>query len=132
MLRALALFSLAAAFLSKPAMADQCAWVEKDTADKAKARIEKAGKVVHFCEPCGDKSPSPVDAVKKVQVLKQGESHWQVHLNGKGIDLAYVYVPTQKDTWRNIGRALQCGADGVSPELGKGGLQSPNGPNPGK
>ena len=130
MLRSTLLISLASLAIARPALADQCSYVEKATADAAKDRLLKAGTVIPFCEPCGETAPGAPDKVEVVEVKKEGGNHWQVYMNGHGIDLAYIYVPTPKDTWRNLGIALNCGASDVSPVITKDGTLPPNGPTP--
>ena len=86
---------------SSVAQADQCAYVSKEYAQKAmnllNDSIDSETKVVSWCEPCGEskadaKKKTP-EAIKSVTVTHTGyEDFYEIHINGKSVDMAYTYV----------------------------------------
>ena len=96
------------------ARADQCTVVDPDAAD-ATVRLVTAGRVVDFCEPCGDPLPAPSSAVvASVVVRTEANGRKRVEIDGRDVDLAYVFVQTGKTTWTNVGLMVGCGAQKVS------------------
>ena len=95
--------------------ADQCAWNKKDVAAKA-YKIFKTHKIaLDYCEPCGDKKPKEF-SVGRIEwgPAKMGneiqEGYFEVLHQGKGIDLAYVFVKKSgtKRQWQNLGDLAKC------------------------
>lgn len=100
-----------------PALADQCSFISKQQAITAISRLSLNGTIYHLCEPCGEK------VAKKALIHSLGantvdyEDCWQVQVNGKGIDLAYVFVDSKLDDQLvlvNLAIAAGCKAHGVS------------------
>jgi hypothetical protein len=103
------------------ARADQCAWVDEQVAARAVKEIERAGRVVELCEPCGDSVPRTPEAVASVTSHKvDAPRDWggfeEVFVNGEPVDLAYVYVEV-KGRLHNLAKLVGCPAWGVSPSL---------------
>ncbi len=98
--------------LCLPAFADQAAWISKKQADAALAVLSEQKEIRNYCEPCGDAAIT-AETVKDVALSKQSDDYWEVHLNGKGIDLAYVFVQF-KGTWVNLARVLDIPVEDVS------------------
>jgi hypothetical protein len=87
--------------LSAVSWADQAAWISKKDAEAAAARIKSGDEVREYCKPCGDKGYGVIK-VTRVEVAHTGEGdYYEVRLNGKGIDLAYVYIRSGGE-WENL------------------------------
>jgi hypothetical protein len=125
-MRTFLLTSVLALAAAGPALADQCAINSSPVTARAVALVKKGATVLEYCEPCGDKAPGAPYTVTTVDV-RGGE----VYINGKGIDLAYLYVQTQPDELENVGIATQCGAARVSSRISNGRpIGPPRGPRP--
>lgn len=109
--RSFALLSLFA-FFAVSAYADQAAYVEKSIATKAVAILKGVPRIAHLCEPCRETKPTLED-IKTVDMV-QSDGLWSVRVNAKGIDLAYVFFPTQDGRFRNVGLEVKADVDGVS------------------
>lgn len=99
------------------ALADQYAYMSlRQAVDAMKALTE--GSVVHtFCAPCNDKVSSPM----RIRLLEIGRvwegtsavpyrssdgiSYWELSVNDKPIDLAYVYIRSGTQ-WENLAMVL--------------------------
>lgn len=99
------------------ARADQCAWIDADVAAKARAIVERAPKVIDFCEPCGEQAPGEPHAVRSADVTAADGDFKELRVNGTAIDLAYVFVQTDAMHYRNLAALAGCPATGVSPSL---------------
>jgi len=109
-------------------MADQAAWITKEQAGRGAALIRKSGVIKHYCEPCGDsfyrtEYVSTSVAVKAVG-SDAGDPYYEVRVNGKGVDLAYVYL-LSGDRWVNAAMLLDIEVTGV-PENLPGDLRDEN------
>jgi hypothetical protein len=102
--------------LGSSVRADQCQLVEQDVADWAVKLLAKGVTFVAQCEPCGDKGPSQPQQVTKIsqRAGTHDASLRQVVVNGKEIDLAYVFVQTGKLTFTNAALMLGCPTQSVS------------------
>lgn len=95
------LISLCLALLPSFAQADQAAYISKDKADIAANILRSTSAIRHYCQPCGDKQWTE-ESINSVKSEDTGyENYWQVLINGKGIDLAYVYLETDGG-WQNM------------------------------
>jgi uncharacterized protein (TIGR03382 family) len=124
-MRNLLLGIVAATGLLAPSLAhaDQCAWVSKTEAIQgARTLGESFGKkVVELCEPCGDQDYTPM-TVKSVAFswADETKTYFQVKVNGKEMDLAYVYVQQdvdldgKADTWQNLAEMAGCPTQDVT------------------
>ncbi len=100
---ATALFLLA---LSVNAFADQAAYITRAQAEKAVAFLRGQNKIKHFCAPCGDKKAT-IEHIYKLKAAPAGyENFWEVKINGKGVDLAYVYYQKGKK-WKNLAKEMR-------------------------
>lgn len=109
--------SLSLSLLGSTAHADQCAWIDDDTAQQARAILARSPAFIEYCEPCGDKAPGVPLLAKSVEVRVAGDDYKEVTIDGKGIDLAYVFVKTDAAHYRNLAALAGCAATGVSPSL---------------
>lgn len=104
--------------LSIPALADQCAWVKKAQAVRAAALL-KERRVVEWCEPCGDAHPvkTAVQTVRTVTVERTNDPAFhEVFVNGKPVDLAYLFVEL-RGAFRNVAGEVGCPAHDVSKQV---------------
>ncbi len=102
----LGIFGLCMALLPAFAFADQAAYIEKGEAEAAMNVLMGNSVIRHYCQPCGDKNWTQ-ENIGSVEAGHTGyEQYWQVLVNGKGIDLAYVYVETDGG-WRNVAMMLE-------------------------
>lgn len=120
MKRILLLTALLAAPLA--AHADQFQYNTLPNALKALQVLETSDSVKLFCAPCNDVTAKTVkrnssslglvfdDLGKSTQPYRDGgQSYWEVYINDRAVDLAYVYV--RKDNqWRNLAQTI-----GLSP-----------------
>lgn len=94
------------ALLAIPIFADQAAYVSRAQAEKAAAFLKDKKEIRHYCAPCDDKGDR-VEAIESVDAVDAGyQGYWEVKVNGKGVDLAYVYFKTKKGKWKNLAKEL--------------------------
>ncbi|MEA5535127.1 hypothetical protein [Crocosphaera sp. XPORK-15E] len=107
---------LSTLLISHSAYADQCSYVEKEQALKAVSFLSLNQQIYLFCEPCGEKVPRSV-TIESVAAGTVGyQDFWQVSINGKGVDLAYTYVPSSLEQKPiNLAALSGCSAGDVSP-----------------
>ena len=111
---------------SMTAFADQAAIITKAEAEKAVALLKGKKQIKHYCAPCGDKSIETED-IQTVEILKsdyhdpwQKEiDYWEVKINGKDVDLAYIYFELKKGKWKNVAIELDIVLSGVPKFLPK-------------
>ena len=48
-----------------------------------------------------------------------GESYWEVQINGKGVDLAYLYFAKKSDKWVNAAMEAKIDVSDVPKELSR-------------
>lgn len=107
----------AALVLAVPVFADQAAYISEKEAKKAVKLLKDEKMIIHFCEPCGDTSQEAV-VIETIEAVKTGyEDYWEVKVNGKGIDLAYVFYQRKKNKWMNVAMKLKIDVSGVSEYL---------------
>ena len=97
------------------ALADQAAWISKHDADAGAALVVVGHELRGYCAPCGDKA-YVARTVARVDVTQTDASHWQVRVNGRGVDLAYEYVLVN-GRWKNVAMILGLPVTGVPAEL---------------
>jgi hypothetical protein len=123
---------VAAALSARAARADQCQWLERDVATRAARELARHPEVVSFCEPCGDAAPGAPRTARRVTLQADGNAASIVNgnavsiasgnavsiaIDGEPIDLAYTYVQTTAQQYRNLAQLAGCPAAGVSPRL---------------
>lgn len=124
---------LAAALLALmpfAANADQFAYLDLKQAVAALDALDHAPRTLQaFCAPCGDAQATAI-AVHELGIARvwddrgsarpyadgEGRTFWEIELDGKGIDLAYVYVQTPSG-WENLALKLGLDATGVPQTL---------------
>jgi hypothetical protein len=113
------LMALGSAWLvAAPALADQCAYITKAQALTAVSRLNTGQKIYQLCEPCGETSLTTT-VIESLAASTVGyQDFWQVEVNEKGIDLAYVFVESGIDNRLiNLAAIAGCPATKVSPIL---------------
>ncbi len=105
--------------LTRRAEADQCSVIPAAQAERAVQLILRQGATITLCEPCGDRvrpglRPVPVTTATAVS---RGEGTSEVVVNGREVDLAYVYVHSIGNMFVNTARVVGCPTEGVSPRI---------------
>jgi hypothetical protein len=109
-------FLILAAF-TIPAFADQAAWVSRAEAARALEILAKSESIIHYCAPC-DNGVVRNEKIESIGLFKvEGENYWEIRVNGKGVDLAYVYFEEKKGKWRNAAMKAKIDVDDVPKEL---------------
>lgn len=85
------LILLISIFFAQSVRADVCDFVSQKTALKAVNIIEKEHEIIYYCELCNDAKMVSKN-VNEVNYKKVDEKNFEVLLNGKNIDLAYIYI----------------------------------------
>ncbi len=113
--------SLAVALSLAPgnAHADQFEYNTLKDAVAAMQIVNKAKQVKYFCAPCGDNAArtatvdstgialvwDPVGPSSNRPYKADGKQYWELEINGKAVDLAYIYIPDGAK-WRNLAMAI--------------------------
>jgi hypothetical protein len=88
-------------------LADQAAYITKEQAQKAAAFLKDKKQIRHYCAPCDDKGDKVEDiSTVEAVAVESSKPYWEVLVNGKGIDLAYVYFQDKKGKWKNLAKEL--------------------------
>lgn len=95
------------------AFADQAAWISQADAQKAVEFLNSLSEIKHYCEPCEDHSITTEDIDDLQAVPVQDTQFWEVKVNKKGVDLAYIYFKTKKGKWKNLAMELKIKVEGV-------------------
>ena len=108
------------AVLCFPALADQCSYITKEQATTAISRLELDRTIYLLCEPCGETNPQPMKIETLAMETVEYQDFWQVKVNDRGIDLAYVFIDSGvDDNLINLAAVSNCQATRVSPVLPK-------------
>ena len=107
--------------LPAAAFADQYAWNDRQVAIDGARILAKGRRVIHYCEPCkGDRREAPV-TITKVIVRKAHATkpYYEVVVDGRAVDLAYVFVEVAagSKTFDNVAVSLGLQVHGVSARL---------------
>lgn len=98
--------SVVLAIFAVAVYADQAAYITQAQAQKAAAFLKDKKQIRHYCAPCDDKGDR-VEDVETVEAAPAGyQQFWEVKVNGKGIDLAYVYFQTKDGKWKNLAKEM--------------------------
>lgn len=103
------LFTMVTLF-SINAMADQCQAISRAEAERAALLIQKNSVITDFCEPCenGIKERSVVKSVKLKSLVLGGQTYTEVEVNGKTVDLAYLFVEVAPNKSVNVAKVIGC------------------------
>jgi hypothetical protein len=111
------LIPLSLALVGGTARADQCQWIDATVAEQARSIVKKFPTFVEYCEPCGDPAPGVPQHATSVALAVPEPAYRELRLDGKAVDLAYVFVKTDATRYRNLAALAGCPATGVSPSL---------------
>jgi hypothetical protein len=113
------LIPISLVLLADTAHADQCSWVEHAIAKEAHHILDRSPTYLEFCEPCGDKAPGIPQLAKSVTIAvpEPDSDYRELSINGKAIDIAYVFVKTGDTRFENLAALAGCGTNNVSPSL---------------
>jgi hypothetical protein len=105
--------------VSLPAFADQCSGISKQQALLAVARLNVGQTIYELCEPCGETRPKALYISSlAAQTAGSKNEYWSVAVNGKSIDLAYIFIKSGRSGQLfNLARATSCPASDVSNTL---------------
>ncbi len=96
-----------------PGHAGQVAYFSYKDGQKALGLFNDVRRIRLYCKPCGDAKPR----LKEVVVVNlrriNGRKLYRLKINGRPVDLAYVYVPYQ-GKWYNAAMLLEFPVKGVS------------------
>lgn len=98
--------------------ADQCVWVDLQSAQKAVKILGGQRQILHFCEPCGKHDVCRVEDVGKINVTSPEKDYYEVFVNGKYIDLAYIFIK-EDGVWKNLAFYIGLTPHNVSKVLDK-------------
>lgn len=95
-----------AGVMSIAVFADQAAYITERNAVRASDLLRKQYDLVHFCNPCSD-AEQKHEVIQTVSYNHTGhENYFEVKVNGKAVDLAYIYIQTPDGRWKNVARHL--------------------------
>jgi hypothetical protein len=106
--------------VAAPAFADQCAWVEPAVAKAAAVELASGRRIVEFCEPCKEPRPSAKRTLGRNAAVRDVPRHpeyKQVDVDGKLLDIAYLFVERKPGIFENVALISGCPAVSVSREL---------------
>ena len=115
----LTLFAIILTLFAITALADQAAYITQAQAQKAAAFLKDKKQIRHYCNPCDDKGDR-VEDISTVEAVAVADSkpYWEVLVNGKGIDLAYVYYQEKEGgEWKNLAKKMKIKVDDVQKTL---------------
>ncbi len=115
----MSLLLLSACLASDVVSADQCQLIPSEQMSKALDHIKPNSQYVRFCEPCGDKnfyqqSVQTVESLRVSQEAFDDEVLWELFLNDRSIDLAYIFVRTAEGSFLNLSKLADCPSSDVS------------------
>lgn len=116
---------MAAIFLtaaSANVFADQAQYLTQkqvtDAMNTLKPVREAKQTIMHYCDPCGndDTSRGKIESINTLNFKDMGKGQWNLLLNAKAIDLAYIYFPNPDKNgkkWKNLAKHLGISVEGV-------------------
>lgn len=96
------------------ACAAPVAWVAQRHAEEA-LRVLKTQTQIRYSTPLLEGS-APTEVLSDIAIRHEGGDQWSVHLNGRGVDLARVYVQ-EGARWVNLGLRLGLDISGAQETL---------------
>lgn len=117
---AAAIVLLAMTLCPRIALADQCELVAPAQAAAAVIHLRLGRPFIELCEPCGQRFNAMVPNVQRVSGaldVPDSSGMHRVMLNGRSIDLAYIFVRGRGGNFTNLARLSGCEASGVSEQL---------------
>ena len=105
------------------AWADQCIWITEQQARAAAAYVHIGDRVSDFCEPCKETKPATPAIARRVEIRPVseagGEGFSELYINGKAVDLAYVFVESKgrPASFDNLAKLSGCPVTDVSASI---------------
>ncbi len=100
-----------------PVFADQAAWVTRTQAARALEILARHEVIKHYCAPCGDKQAVD-ERINSIGLFPiEGENYWEIRINDKGVDLAYIYFEEKPGKWLNVAMKAKIDVDRVPKKL---------------
>jgi hypothetical protein len=109
-------------------MADQCAWMTHEQAQRATNMLNSSKRMAELCEPCGQHRPVVWDFSRAEMVQASDKAHWEVELHSltavgqsgkvdrRMVDAAYIYVGKDSE-WSNLAFLAACPTTGVREKI---------------
>lgn len=97
---------LVGAVFAKNVKADICAFITEKNALQAVEILKKQHDIIHYCELCTNEKMLS-ENITKVSYNKVDKKNFEVLLNGKNIDLAYIYIKNS-DSYENLAYLSGC------------------------
>lgn len=90
--------------LSMPSLAkaDLCAYLDKNTFDKAYDILLNTTEYIAYCPLCDD-ATAKLNIVQKISFMQPGEDIYEIYINDAPVDIAYTYVDG-----KNVGLMAGC------------------------
>ena len=82
--------------------ADLCAYLDKDTFNKAYEILSNASEYTEYCPIC-DGAVAKTHIIYKIAFLQPNDSTYEIYINDAPVDIAYTYVDN-----KNVGLAADC------------------------
>lgn len=104
----------------RSAFADQCQVVTAAQAAAAVIHLRPGRPFIELCEPCGQHFNPMAPNVQRVAGafdVPEASGMHHVSVNGRDIDLAYVFVRGRGGSFTNLARLSGCDASGISEQL---------------
>lgn len=92
--------------LAMPTLADQAIYINKADTERAVTLLKNSETLKTYCAPCKDNVVKDIVVASITSADVNYEGFWEVRVNGKGEDLAYLYF-LENNKWRNVALALQ-------------------------
>lgn len=104
-------------FYSVSAWADRCVLNTQSIAQLALEQLKTATKVVYYCPTCLKDNHVRYINVSDLKIIQE-DKRQIIQIEGTDIDLAYIYLPTDKvNVYRNLGYMVACADLKGSPVL---------------
>lgn len=82
--------------------ADLCAYLDKNTFDKAYDILSNTTEYIAYCPLCDD-ATAKLNTVQKISFVQPGEDVYEIYINDAPVDIAYAYVDG-----KNVGLMAGC------------------------
>lgn len=82
--------------------ADLCAYLDKNTFDKAYDILSNATEYIEYCPLCDD-TTAMSNVIKKISFVQPDEDVYEIYINDTPVDIAYAYVDG-----KNVGLMAGC------------------------
>ena len=98
-------------FGSNNSFADRCVYNDEVIFNAALNIIKNLGSAVEYCPTCHEENANLIKKfeIKEVTTAYDKKYGWEININGDTVDLAYIYIPTEKQgIYRNLGHITKC------------------------